>query len=76
MKSRFKPSFESVFISVKARKASAFRAIVGADRAMEIGIRQWIGETQVEVRQGSWKTNIVSNTAWLVVTSGMNLLIR
>jgi hypothetical protein len=60
---------------VKARKASAFRVIVGADRALEVGVRQWNGETQVEVRQGSWKTNIVSNAAWLVVTSGMNLLI-
>lgn len=60
---------------VKARKASAFRAIVGADRALEVGVRHWNGETQVEVRQGSWKTNIVSNAVWLVVTGGMNLLI-
>jgi hypothetical protein len=61
--------------TVKARKSGVFRSVVGADRAMEISIRQWNGETQVEVRQGSWKTNIVSNAAWLVATGGMNLLI-
>ena len=60
---------------VKARKASKFRAIVGADRALEIGVRQTEGETQVDVRQGSWKTNAISNAAWLVATGGMNLLI-
>jgi hypothetical protein len=60
---------------VKARKASTFRSIVGADHALEIGVRQGNGETQVEVRQGSWKPNIVSHAAWLVVTGGMNLLI-
>lgn len=59
--------------AVKARKSSAFRAVVGADRALEVGIRHWGGETQVEVRQGSWKTNAWSNTAWLVVTGGANL---
>jgi hypothetical protein len=60
---------------VKARKASTLRAIVGADRALEVGVRHWNGETQVDVRQGSWKTNAVSNAAWLVVTGGANLLI-
>jgi hypothetical protein len=61
--------------SVKARKASTFRAVVGADRALEVAVRHCDGETQVEVRQGSWKTNIISNAAWLVVTGGMNLAI-
>jgi len=60
---------------IKARKASTFRAIVGADRALEIGIRSVNGETQVDVRQGSWKTNAISNVAWVVVTGGMNLAI-
>ena len=61
--------------AIKARKASAFRAVVGADRALEIGIRHWGGETQVEVRQGSWTTNAISNSVWLIATSGANLLI-
>jgi len=29
----------------------------------------------VEVRQGSWQTNAISNAAWFVVTGGMNLAI-
>ncbi len=61
--------------TVKARKSGTFRAVVGADRALEIGVRHHGSETQVDVRQGSWKTNAVSNTAWLVVTGGANLLI-
>ena len=60
---------------VKARKASAFRAVVGADRALEVAVFHSDGQTHVEVRQGSWKTNIISNAAWLMVTGGMNLLI-
>lgn len=61
--------------TVKARKSSGFRAMVGADRAIEIGIRTSGDETQLDVRQGSWKTNAISNAAWLVVTGGMNLVI-
>jgi hypothetical protein len=61
--------------AIKARKKSKLRAVVGADRAIEVAIRTTDGETQVEVRQGSWKTNAISNAAWLVVTGGMNLAI-
>ncbi len=60
---------------VKARKGNILRAAVGADRAIEIDVRHLNGETQVSVRQGSWKTNIISNAAWLLVTGGANLLI-
>lgn len=58
---------------IKARKASALRAVVGADRALEIEIRNFEGQTQVDVRQGSWKTNFISNAVWVVATGGMNL---
>lgn len=58
---------------IKARKASALRAVVGADRALEIAIRNFEGQTQVDVRQGSWKTNFISNAVWVVATGGMNL---
>lgn len=61
--------------AVRARKSGGFRAIVGADRAIEVGIHTLGDETQVDVRQGSWKTNAISNAAWLVVTGGMNLAI-
>jgi hypothetical protein len=61
--------------AIKARKKNKLRAVVGADRAIEVAIRTTDGETQVEVRQGSWKTNAISNAAWLVVTGGMNLAI-
>lgn len=61
--------------AVKARKSSGLRTIVGADRAIEVAIRTLGDETQVDVRQGSWKTNAISNVAWLVVTGGMNLAI-
>jgi|ERR1700730_2311310 hypothetical protein len=60
---------------IKARKASGLRAIVGADRALKIEVRNLNNETQVGLRQGSWKTNIISNAAWLIVTGGANLLI-
>jgi hypothetical protein len=58
---------------VKARKASVLRAVVGADRALEIEVGQADGKTIVDVRQGSWTTNVVSNLGWLLVTGGMNL---
>ena len=61
--------------TVKARKANAVRAVLGADRALEVEVRQSDGRTVVDVRQGSWKTNIISNVAWAVVTGGMNLAI-
>lgn len=61
--------------TVKARKGGGLRAIVGADRAIEVGIRTFEDDTQVDVRQGSWKTNAISNAAWFVVTGGMNLAI-
>jgi hypothetical protein len=60
---------------VKARKASGLRAVIGADRALEISVRHADGATHVDVRQGSWKTNAVSNAVWLVATGGANLLI-
>jgi hypothetical protein len=62
-------------IAVKARKKSTFRAVVAADRAIEVTVRHVGTETQVDVRQGSWKTNIVSNTVWFVATGGAGLLI-
>ena len=61
--------------AIKARKKGGLRALVGADRAIEVSVRAVNGETHVEVRQGSWKTNVISNAAWLVVTGGMNLAI-
>ncbi len=60
---------------VKARKASGVRAAVGADRALVVEVSRSGGELTVDVRQGSWKTNAVSNAAWLVATGGMNLAI-
>jgi phage anti-repressor protein len=62
-------------IVVKARKKSTFRAIVAADRAIEVAVRNTEYATHVDVRQGSWKTNIVSNTVWFVATGGAGLLI-
>lgn len=62
-------------IAVKARKKSGLRAVLAADRALEVAVRQTSSETQVDVRQGSWKTNVVSNTAWFVATGGAGLLI-
>jgi hypothetical protein len=58
---------------IKARKASTVRAVFGADRALEVEVRHADNQTQVDVRQGSWKTNAISNVAWLVATGGMNL---
>jgi len=60
---------------LKARKKGVLRATVGADRALEIGVRHNENQTEVNVRQGSWKTNAVSNAAWFVVTGSANLLI-
>lgn len=60
---------------VKARKSSTFRSVIGADRAIEVGVRAAEGETRVLVSQGSWKTNVISNAAWLFVTGGLNLAI-
>ena len=61
--------------TLKARKSSGLRSAVGADRALEIGIRHQGEETQVEVRQGSWKTNAVSNAAWMIATGGANIAV-
>jgi hypothetical protein len=58
---------------VKARKSSVVRAVIGADRALEIEVGHADGKTIVDVRQGSWTTNVVSNLAWVLVTGGMNL---
>ena len=60
---------------IKARKKSTFRAIVAADRALEVAVRNFNGEAQVNVRQGSWKTNAISNVAWFVVSGGAMLLV-
>ena len=61
---------------VKARKSSKWRAVMGADRALNVIIgHSDTGGTQVEVKQGDWTTNIVSNAAWLVVTGGANMAI-
>lgn len=59
--------------AVKARKSSAWRAVLAADRALEVNIRTFNGATEVDVRQGDWTTNLVSNGVWLVATGGMNL---
>ncbi len=61
--------------TIKARKGSAVRAVVGADRALEVEVRHAGSQTVADVRQGSWKTNIVSNAVWLVATGGMNLAV-
>jgi hypothetical protein len=61
--------------TVKARKASVLRAVFGADRALEVEVRQTGDQTIADIRQGSWKTNIISNAVWLVATGGMNLAI-
>ena len=61
---------------VKARKSSKWRAVMGADRALNVIIgHNESGGTQVEVKQGDWTTNIVSNAAWLLVTGGANMAI-
>jgi hypothetical protein len=60
---------------VKARKSSTLRSVIGADRAIEVGVRAADGETRVNVCQGSWKTIVISNAAWLFVTGGINLAI-
>ncbi len=60
---------------LKARKHGVIRSVVGADRAIEVGIRTINETTEVCVNQGSWKTNIISNVAWFFVTSGANILI-
>jgi hypothetical protein len=60
---------------LKARKASKVRTALGADRALEVEIRASNNETVVNVRQGSWKTNVISNVAWAAFTGGMNLAI-
>jgi hypothetical protein len=60
---------------IKARKKSAFRAIVAADRALEVAVRNFNGEAKVDVKQGSWKTNAISNAVWFVATGGMMLLV-
>jgi hypothetical protein len=60
---------------VKARKSSTLRSVIGADRAIEVGVRTADGKTRVLVCQGSWKTNVISNAAWLFVTGGINLAI-
>ncbi len=57
------------------RKGSAVRAVLGADRALEVEVRHAGSQTIADVRQGSWKTNIVSNAVWLVATGGMNLAV-
>ena len=49
-------------------KASTVRAVFAADRALEIEVRHFDNQTQMDVRQGSWKTNAISNVAWLVAT--------
>ena len=61
--------------TIKARKGSAVRAVLGADRALEVEVRHAGYQTIADVRQGSWKTNIVSNAVWLVATGGMNLAV-
>ena len=60
---------------IKAKKKSTFRSIVAADRALEVAVRNSNGEAQVDVKQGSWKTNAISNAAWFVVTGGAMLLV-
>jgi|WetSurMetagenome_2_1015567.scaffolds.fasta_scaffold07844_5 hypothetical protein len=68
---------ESSSCAIKARKSSELRAMIGADRAMEVTIFASGEQTQVDTRQGSWKTNTVSNASWLVAaaTGGINLAI-
>lgn len=60
---------------VKARKSSKWRAVLGADRALNVILGHENGGTKVMVKQGDWTTNIVSNTIWLVATGGTNILI-
>ncbi|MCP4106951.1 MAG: hypothetical protein GY749_15670 [Desulfobacteraceae bacterium] len=59
---------------VKARKSSIWRAVMGADRAINIIIEHSENSgTLVNVKQGDWTTNIVSNAVWFVFTGGANL---
>ncbi|MEI7822000.1 MAG: hypothetical protein WCK55_13885 [Verrucomicrobiota bacterium] len=60
---------------LKARKGGKLRAVLSIDRALEILVTHSDGKTVVDIRQGSWKTNAVSNVAWLAVTGGTNLLL-
>ncbi len=59
---------------IRARKTSTLRAVMAADRALEVALRISNGQTEIDVRQGSWQTNFVSNAVWLVATGGMNLV--
>jgi hypothetical protein len=60
---------------VKGRKSSVIRAVLAADRALDVRIGNGGATTEVVVGQGSWTTNVVSNTIWFAVTGGANLAI-
>src|SRR5262245_26885855 len=59
--------------TIKARKSSWFRAIMAADRALEVTVCTRDGSTQVVVSQGDWTTNLLSNLSWFLATEGANL---
>src|SRR5262245_29354453 len=60
---------------VKARKSSVWRALLAADRAINVSMSVTGDRTEVIVSQGDWTTNLVSNAAWFALTGGTNLLI-
>lgn len=61
--------------TLKACKCGGIRTLLGADRAIEVDIRIIDNQTQVEVRQGSWKTNAVSSVGFLLLTGGLDILL-
>ncbi len=59
--------------AIKARKSSWWRALMAADRAVEVDVRTVGHSTEVIVGQGDWTTNVVSNAVWFAITGGGNL---
>jgi hypothetical protein len=45
------------------------------DSALHVAMRHEGGETQVNVRQGSWTDNMIGNALWTIGTGGMNFLL-
>lgn len=45
------------------------------DSALHVAMRHNGGETQVNVKQGSWTDNMIGNALWTIGTGGMNFLL-
>ena len=60
---------------IRAHKSNWWRAVVGADRALVVHVYSNKDGTFVDVGQGDWTTNIVSNVIWAFATGGTNIAI-